>query len=416
MKTFKLFGAMILATLTFVLSAADPASQPVQPIGYFVETVMDAESAESDEPKVNATFTRDGETFKAEAGMPVFPGDIVNTPANGGILVAFVNNNLLQLRADSQATIHGISELSAPEAPQVTVNSGRATATIRVAGDNGFKFNIGETKSPMAKVAAPKPAVVEIIVTNLSGVYTSNVFVTAGSATLTPRSGGVPVDLSANNPTQALLTLNTKTNPPSGTIVPSASNKATIAGLKIGNASDTIIKVGKGGTASITSKITNSDGSISTGKVSTLNGNVTKDSWKTAGPNKFKESWTEAPGKISVSQSYISNGVAVSFKAALTGGTTSKASVKVGKNSYTGKATYDPLTGNITFVSSKSPKDGSTATFTFTQNTPSGPTFSAIVKGGTASGTFTTVAATGAPSANTPDGRAVNQNQPPKSQ
>ena len=431
MQTLKFIGAILIASLIFGVSASEIATpvvqtvtQPVQPIGYFVETVS---NTDADSAKAHATFTRDGETFPAESGMEVFPGDIVSTPAAGGILIAFVNNNTFQLHGESQATIHNVGELSTPNSAQITLNSGRAFANVRTPSENGFQVDIGDTKSPMARAAAPKPASLEIVVTNSGGVYTSNVAVLTGSVLLTPRTGGSPTDVSANG--QALITLNTTTKPVSGTVVAGNIDKATLANLKKGIPiplfSDTIIKVGKGGTSNITSTIHNSDGSISKGKISTVNnGMVSKDSWKTTGPNKFSESWSETisattGSKISVKQSYKGVSISASFSGPKdTVLTTPKATIKdsANKQTYTGTASFDPATGIITFVTTKAGKDGSTATYQFNPNGVGGATLKTVVTGGTGAGTIQTVVPVGAPAATTPDGRGVTQNQPPKSQ
>ena len=424
MTTFKILGAILLASLMFAIRASELATQAatqavqsvsaqrVQPIGYFVETVVDNET---DSPKAHATFTRDGETFPAEAGMEVFPGDVVSTPASGGILVAFLNNNTLQLQGDSQATIHGVAELSAANTPQITVNSGHAFAVARSVSDAGFNLDMGDVKQPMARATTVKPASLDIIVTkDASGVYTTNIGVLAGSVVLTPAAGGVPVAMTSLG--TALLTFNTATKPASGTVNTGNLTKDQLKALKVGNISETFLKVGKS-SVSIKSTIHNSDGSTSKGTITTsLTGLVTKDSWKTTGPNKFSESWSESGIKISVKQTY--NGL--SFSASLVSGTSAKATIKdaANKQTYTGTATYDSATGIITFVTTKPGKDGSTATYQFNPNGVGGTTFKTVVTGGTGAGTFQTVVAPAAPPAATPDpnGRLVTQNMPPKSQ
>lgn len=421
----KFLGMALVASLAFALHSGE---RPIQPIGYFVETVVAEDDA--DKPQSKAKFIRDGEEYEAEAGMEVFPGDIVKTTPTGGILVAFLNNNTLQLYGSSEATIHGLAELSAANASQITINSGHATSINRAESENGFNISFGATRAPAGRATGPKPASLDIIVkANGSGGFVTNVAVLAGTVLLTPTSGVAPVKLSTtiNSVDTALLTFNTLTNPPSGTVLTGNLTKDQIAALKLGGfASETFLKVGKT-SVSIKSTINGTDGSITKGTVTTsLSGTVTKDSWKTANKlTKFSESWSEdvVKGKISVKQSYLVNGATIGFSASLVGvtgniSTTIKATIKdsANKQSYTGTATYNKLTGIITFVTTKAGKDGSTATYTFTPGANGAQTMTAVITGGTAPGTFTNVVAGGAPPATTPDGRGVTQNQPPKSQ
>jgi len=106
-----------------------------------------------------------------------------------------------------------------------------------------------------------------------------------------------------------------------------------------------------------------------------------------------------------------------SFSASFVGNTASKASLKgSNKQSYKGTATYNPANGVITFTTTTPGKDGSTAVFVYDPTNPAKAVEAVtITKGGTA-----TVSAhefvVGAPPANVPDGKLIEQNMPPKSQ
>ena len=316
MKKVNLLGVMTLAALAFAVRASEKPAESVQPIGYFVETIND-----ENQTKSPAKFMRDNEEYDVVSGMEVFPGDVVNTSETGGVLIAFLNSNTVQLQGEAQATLNEVKDPA--NFAQITINSGHATVVTREVTSGNFAFDMGDSKMPQARAATGfKPASLDIFVQpNGSGGFVTNVAVLAGTVTLTPRAGGLPVDLASLG--TALLTFNTATNPPSGTVSTGNIDKKALKGLKAGNVSDILLKVGKS-SVSIKATIVNADGSIAKGTVTTsFSGAITKDTWKTKGANKFSESWSEtvATGKITAKQTF--NGI--TFSASFP---TGKASIK----------------------------------------------------------------------------------------
>ncbi len=404
------------------------------PIGVFVdsfaENTVDAGDAA---PKVHVT--RDGKDYDVSQGMPAYPGDVVFTDAGGDIIIAMLNDNVIELGASSRLTLGGDGTTPNPNST-ITVNSGNVGVIAKSVLNETLVVAMGETSHPFAHTmmasprAAPKPAAFEIITkSDGSGGFISTVAVSAGSVTLTPVNGQTVNLADALNAAATVMTThNAVTGVSNSTVTFAAGNvsKTNLGILKTGALSDVLVKVGKPGsnTVAFTATIINGDGSKTTGKFSTLNGTINKDAWKTTGATKFSESWSESISskgtKIAVKQAYTdSTGVVVSFSASLAGTTTApgKASVKVGKDAYAGTATYDPTTGIITFVTTKSPKDGTTVTFKYDPTAAGGATNTAIVSTGGAPGTpLTHQTTSNAPGATTPDGRIITQNSAPKSQ
>ena len=410
MAILKLCGLALLASLALTVFGSE---KPIQPVAYLIDTLPIDIDAEAETPESHASFVRDGTTYPAFEGMEVYPGDIVSTPAGGGILVAFLNNSTIQLHESSKLTIEELAVAAVDTGIPVTVNMGHVFVQTRSSETDSLSIGFGDVHTAIARAKAPKPTSLDIIVTGTPGNYVTNVGVLAGSVTLTP-NGSNQVNLTSG--TLALLTANTPVAGVSGTPVTISTvnlSKAQLAALKLGDLSETFVKVGKGGSVSFKSTIHNPDGSITKGSFTTLNGITTKDAWKTTGANKFSESWSESSKGITVKQTFNGD----SFSGKFVGNTSSKATVKIGKSSYTGTATYDPTTGIMTFTTVKAAKDGSTATFTFNPNAAGGATQTLVVtpKGGVAGTPITHVVPVGAPPANTPDLRGITQNQPPVS-
>jgi hypothetical protein len=181
---------------------------------------------------------------------------------------------------------------------------------------------------------------------------------------------------------------------------------------------DTNLSVGKEASVSYKSKLKNPDGSITVGSCTTVNGVVRKDSWNTQGANKFKfsESWSEDVFRNKISLKQVFDGY--TFSAVLVNNTMAKASLKSANNkqTYTGTGTYDPAKGIITFTTTKSAKDGSTATYKYDPTALGGATQTVVVttKGGVAGSPITHTTPNAAPNPTTPDLRALMQNQPPQ--
>lgn len=410
MAILKLCGFVLLASLALTVFGAE---KPIQPVAYFIDTLPI--DVETETPESHASFIRDGASYPAFEGMEVYPGDVISTPAGGGILIAFLNNSTVQLHESSKLTIEEPTVAAVDLGTPVTINLGHVFVQMRSSETDSLAIGFGNIHTDIARVTstASKPAKLDIIVTGTAPNYVTNVGVLAGTVTLTPR-GSNKVDLSSG--TLSLLTFNTPVAGVSGspvTINTVNLSKTQLAALKLGSISETFATVGKSGSVSFKSTIHNPDGSISKGSFTTLNGIVTKDAWSTKGLNKFSESWKEAAGKISVKQSFDGN----SFSASFLANASSKATVKVGKLSYAGTATYDPTTGIMTFTTVKKAKDGSSVSFTFKPDGLGGSTQTIVVTSstGVAGTPVTHVLAAGAPPANTPDFRGVTQNQVPVS-
>ncbi len=411
MAILKLCGLALLASLALTVFGSE---KPIQPVAYLIDTLPIDVEAET--PESHASFVRDGTTYPAFEGMEVYPGDVVSTPAGGGILVAFLNNSTVQLHESSKLTIEESAvdiETSGMGIP-VTVNIGHVSVETRSMDAESLSIGFGTKHTSIARAKAPKPTSLDIFVTGTPGNYVTKVGVLAGSVTLTP-NGSNQVNLTSG--TLALLTANTPVVGVSGTQVTFSTGNLTkdqLATLKKSAISETTVKVGKGGSVSFKSTIHNPDGSITKGSLTTLGGIVTKDAWSTKNATtKFSESWSESSKGIAVKQTFNGD----TFTGKFVRNVSSKSTVKVGKNSYTGTATYDPTTGIITFTTTKAAKDGSTATFTFNPNAAGGATQTLVVtpKGGVAGAPITHVVPVGAPPANTPDFRGITQNQPPVS-
>ena len=267
-----------------------------------------------------------------------------------------------------------------------------------------------------ASRAAPKPTKLDIVcLPNGSDAFATNVFCTASTAKLTPVTSE-QINVADGNGL-ALLTINTSVTGVTAspvTIATTATLKTDLKNAQTAfktstSGSETQVSVGKAGAVSFKATIKYPDGSASKASFTTVNGTVTKDAWSTA--NKLAKtslSWKEdgIKGTISVKQTVFLNNVPSTFSGSFVSNASTKASLKKGKETFTGTAAYDPASGVITF-NGKS-KAGATATYKYDPNTAGGPTSS--LNGVASSPIFNS---TGVKSATTPNPRRIEQNMPP---
>lgn len=349
------------------------------------------------------------------------------TPAGS---VVFTIDGTAQAPVTLDATGAATSNFTFAAAKTVAVTAAftPGTTAFLASASNAFMQVVNTQSQPGGFASGPapkpkdKPAKLDIIgLPDGSGGVTTFVYCTAGSATLNPVttsqvgivSGAIPL-LMVNTVVAGVTT--TPVNV-SVTVTTKTDLKTAQTTFKLASSGyETQVTVGK---TSVTYKSTikNPDGSKSTGSfTTTLTGIVTKDAWKTARKtDKFSASWSEtvAKGKISVKQSFVSGSTTASFSASLVNGSTSKASLKVGKTSFVGSGIYDPKTGVISFTGT--PKGGGgAATFKYDPGAAGGATQTVVeTKGGAAGTPITHSMPNGAPNPTTPDGRIVMQDMPP---
>lgn len=407
MSKFNLCGLMLLAAITLTASASD---KPITPVGVYQIVVDQDDETEA----VLATIERDGEKgIPIETGMAVYPDDKVTTKVGGGVAVAYTEGFTVTLQESTQLTV-GAGGTGIFQAPSFILNSGHA-ALVASSRNTGFEFGIGDSRAPVAR--ASTAVKLDLIVTkDAAGNFITNVGVLNGTITLTPVPGTSSVNVTTG--TQAIMTINTATNPPSGAVNKGNLGKDQLKSLKGVNFTETLVSQGKSGFA-FKSTIKNGDGSISKGSVSTnLTGGLIKDSWKTANKgDKSSASFAQdvTKGKLAVKVAFGGN----SFSASFTGNTASKAALKTStKQSYKGTATYNPTNGLITFTTTTPSKDGTTATFTYDPRDPAKQTQTIVVTStaGVAGTPIVHTIVTGPPPANIPVGNLIEQNMPPKSQ
>jgi hypothetical protein len=273
--------------------------------------------------------------------------------------------------------------------------------------------------------SGPKPAQVTIFThRDGQGGFLATVACTAGSVVLTPVAGGVNVfDGAAQTQSVPLLALHTAVAGVSDvpvTIQAGNIDKTTLKGLATGAQSTIKGKVGKAGVTTWTGVFTNADGSKTSGAwTAAAFGFVSKDSWKTASakgdPGKFNASWSEDKSKVkaTVKQSFTSGTTTCTFSASLEE-YAGKATLRVGKLTFGGAATHDVSTGIIEFTTTKPPKSGETATFTYKPKSAEGAVQTVVVSPLQGQPITTTHATpNGQPLPTTSDYRTVGQNMPP---
>ena len=213
--------------------------------------------------------------------------------------------------------------------------------------------------------------------------------------------------------------------------------------------SETFVSTNKTG-ASIKSTIHESDGTTTSVSETVVAGKFLKDTSKTVDSSKKTvATWSETPTKISFSRVYL--GYTIKSSGPASGGP-GKATIKgPDKSTFSGTTTVDPKTGIIIFTTTKAAKDGSTVIYTFnpgglngaTQTLiripKSGPANETITSFNKTTGVVTVTTQTGTvtggvftpdstppvvkttqlpvnpPSARTPDGHLIDQNNPPVS-
>ena len=475
MFQMKNYVLVVLAMLSLTLGATEALSQPSvtadnDPVGYFVDN-LDINGTDSDEVKSQAQFIRDGKEYEAFAGQAVYVGDTIVTGASGGISIAFLNNSAARLGGSTEFNINKVGKKSAEltlvhgrmsllNSPpfvieNIFLNLGSLGGNFNVVGpdDEGGGGGGGGGGSGGGTVKAKNCLAQFQVIVNKDAngtTFTSSVAVLKGTATLTPK-GSSGVDLTSG--TQAILTLKTNVAGVAAspvTLQQSNLSSAQIATLLTTAVSNTITCVNKDGSVTIKSAIKNGDGTISVGSNTTVNGKVTKDNWVTFQGKSKVDIWVETSTKISITKTFDGYTLKSSVgKPADSGLATLKGPNGI---TYKGSTKYDPSTGAYVFKSSNPGKDGSSALFSYNPNGPSGPINTVIItpKSGPAqqvmqsfnktTGLLTLTTQTGtvvngvfvpdstppvvkttqltgsAPSAKTPDGHSIDQNDPPVTQ
>jgi uncharacterized protein (DUF2147 family) len=399
----KLCAAVLLAACVLAARAADESAGAM---GVLIDPAAGDEAG-------TAVVLRDGKEVPVFNGMEVFPGDALDTRKSSGLVVAFFNNDAVELGDASRLAIQAPNAAGAYGT--LILNQGHMQVASQAKDGKRLNFGIGDTLRPAAEARATIGIVkLDIIVLpDGNGGFKTTVACIAGTATLVPVSSN-SVNI-VTGMTGTLLTTHTPvtgvTNSPVD-ISPSTLSKADLKALQMALklaavGSETTVAV-VGNLVVFKSTIKNSDGSVSKGTVTTTTSGVTvKDKWKTVAPDKSTQSWTEHDGKIKVTQSF--NGI--KFSATLKGNTAVNATIhdSTTKQTYTGTATYDPQTGIITFTTTKPGKDGSTATYVFDPN--SSGTYT-VTRNNVPQPPVVFVVPQGPPPATTPDNHVIGPNSP----
>jgi hypothetical protein len=277
--------------------------------------------------------------------------------------------------------------------------------------------------------------------------FTSTVAVLKGTATLN-RAGANAVDVLFGS--QALLTIHNNVagaGPTSTTVNQGNLTKDQIAALAANSVADVTVVVNTNRSVTINAVIKNSDGSISLGKATTISGIVTKDTWTTKDANnKTIATWSENKSNIMLSRVY--DGYTLKSNVSKKSGIGNSTFKGPSGTAYKGTTTVSAVNGNITFTSTTA-KDGSQAIYTYdpssgkqtvtiimkdgsaTQTTQSYIKSTGIQTTSTENGQFVNGSFVGNPSTlnsvtknigtsptggSTPDGRIIDQNQPPVTQ
>jgi hypothetical protein len=309
---------LFLALLAYNSSAEEQPS----PIGYYVETKsIDFDQKLKDEdavPDSEAYCIRNGEKFDVVEGMPVLPGDIVETTAKGAVAIAFLDNSAVTLRASTRVKVDDYS-YPARKAPTVlTVELGRAFFDIapRPAQAQFTVKTLSATVAPRETEVAARGVVMdpakflppvtgtptavqfEVFSSMVNGNYETVVGVSKGTATLQLNSTKTGLEVLSGS---KLLVTVMNPNVPGWDQQPASVTKGNLSKediklLKSEALQDIQISFAINNTVKIKSMSHNCDGTVTFIKMTEVNGKRTQISTTVLGSNNVKISKIDEKG------------------------------------------------------------------------------------------------------------------------